>query len=167
MLEIDNTLVKILHINTRNEKHGDEKVLGVDLKLQVKLSNDELAQFSPTLKASFYHKDEAVQGDLVTDAGHLPNLKNPQLGAIKWAGDYENQRLEIHHGVRAQDDIVLSDIRVNKFVLDMKEGGTVFVTFRAQIHPDEKQTAKILTLLDQEVHMSLVFEEPPEMREAA
>ncbi len=167
MLELDTQLVKIQHINTRTEKHGEDSVLGVDLKLQARVSNDLLAQFSPTLKSSFYHKDEAVQGDLVTDAGYLPNLKNPALGTVKWDGDWEHQLLRILSGVRAEDDIELDDAKVNKVSFDFQEGGTVFINFRVQAHPDEKTTARILQLLGQEVHMSLSFEDPPEMREAA
>lgn len=155
MLELDTELVKINHINARNEKHGEDAVLAVDLKLQARMSNDVLSLFSPMLKQSFYHKDESVQGDLVTDAGYLPNLKHPSLGPVKWAGDWDHQRLAIHNGVRAQDDIVLADAKINKLTFDFQEGGTVFVNFRVQAHPDEKTSAKLLALLGQEVHMSL------------
>ncbi|MGE8367036.1 hypothetical protein ACU4HD_12175 [Cupriavidus basilensis] len=167
MLELDTEMVRINHINTRNEKHGDDNVLGVDLKLQARLSNDALALFSPTLKSSFYHKDDAVQGDLVTDAGYLPNLKHPAIGAVKWDGDWEHQRLQIHNGVKPEFDIVLDEAKVNKLSFDFQEGGTVFVNFRVQAHPDEKTTARILQLLGQEVHMSLSFQEPEQMKEAA
>ncbi|USE79024.1 hypothetical protein NDR89_20520 [Cupriavidus gilardii] len=167
MLELDTELVKITHINTRNEKHGDEPVLAVDLKLQARLSNDVLSLFSPMLKASFYHKDESVQGDLVTDPGYLPNLKHPSIGPVKWAGDWEHHVLTVHNGVRAADDIVLDEARINKVQFDFQEGGTVFVNFRAQVHPDEKTAAKLLSLLGQEVHMSLRYDEPDELPEAA
>ncbi|MGO4326768.1 hypothetical protein AB4Z48_18235 [Cupriavidus sp. 2TAF22] len=167
MLELENQLTKILHINTRNEKHGDDNVLGVDLKLQARVSNDLLAQFSPTLKASFYHKEESVQGSLVTDAGYLPNLKNPALGTVKWDGNWEHQKLTILSGVRAEDDIELDDAKVNKLSFDFQEGGTVFINFRVQAHPDETTTARILQLLGQEVHMSLSYDEPEELKEAA
>ena len=77
MLSLADQLVKVLNINARNEKHGTDDVLAVDLHLQARVSNNELALFSPTLKSSFYHKDDSKQGDLVTDKTHLPNLKNP------------------------------------------------------------------------------------------
>lgn len=167
MLELESQLVKIKHINTRNEKHGEDNVLSVDLKLQARVSNDLLAQFSPTLKSSFYYKDESVQGDLVSDAAYLPNLKNPALGAVKWDGDWEHQLLRILSKVRPKDDILLEDARVNKLSFDFQEGGTVFINFRVQAYPDEKTTARILQLLGQEVHMSLSFQEPEQMKEAA
>ncbi len=159
MLELKNQMVKILHVNVRNEKHGDEPVLGMDLRLRARLSNDSLALFSPTLKSSFYHKDESIQGDLVTTADHLPNLKNPKIGSIKWDGTWEHQLLTIHHKVRKENDIRLDDVRVKKLLLDMQEGGTVFIDFTAQAHPDEKVSAGLIALLGQEVHMSLGIDE--------
>ncbi|MNY77866.1 hypothetical protein D3C86_2179100 [compost metagenome] len=61
--------------------------------------------------------------------------------------------------MRKQDDIVLGDAKINKLAFDLQEGGTVFVTFRVQAHPDEKTSAKLLALLGQEVHMSLGVDE--------
>ncbi|AMR77635.1 hypothetical protein [Cupriavidus nantongensis] len=159
MLELENQMVKILHVNVRNEKHGDEPVLGMDLRLRARVSNDSLAMFSTTLKSSFYHKDDSVQGDLVTTADHLPNLKNPKLGMQKWEGTWEHQLLTIHHKVKKEDDIKLDDVRVKKLVFDMQEGGTVFIDFTAQAHPDEKVSARLIALLGQEVHMSLTVDE--------
>ncbi len=159
MLELENQMVKILHVNARNERHGDEQVLAVDLRLQARMSNDALAMFSPTMKSSFYHKDDSVQGDLVKDAGYLPNLKNPKLGPVKWDGSWEHQLLRVLHKVRKEDDIVLDDCRVNKMAFDMQEGGTVFFNFRVQAHPNETDTARLLQLLGQEVHMSLAVDE--------
>ncbi|WP_313818751.1 hypothetical protein [Cupriavidus sp.] len=159
MLELENKMVKILHVNVRNEKHGDEPVLGMDLRLRAMLSNDDLVLFSSTLKSSFYHKDDSVQGDLVTTADHLPNLKNPKIGPVKWDGTWEHQLLTMHNKVRKEDDIVLDDVRIKKLVLDMKEGGTVFVDFTAQAHPDEKVAARVIQLLGQEVHTSLGVDE--------
>lgn len=108
-----------------------------------------------------------MQGDLVTDAGYLPNLKNPKLGVVKWDGDWEHQVLIIHNGVTEAFDIVLDESKVNKLAFDFQEGGTVFVNFRVQAHPDETTTAKLLSLLGQEVHMSLHFDEPATLKEAA
>ncbi len=159
MLELDNQMVRIQHVNARNEKHGDESVLAVDIKVQARASNDALSFFSPTLKSSFYYKDDSKQGDLITDGGYLPNLKNPKLGPVKWDGDWEHQLMTIHSKVRPEDDIKLDDCRINKLGFDMQEGGTVFINFRVQAHPDEKTIARLMALLGQEVHTSLGVDE--------
>ena len=162
MLEIEEQLIKIAHVNVRTEKHGDDDVLAVDLKLQARMSNDVLSQLSPSLKSSFYHKDDSIQGDIIDEPGYLPNLKNPSIGPVKWAGKKEHQRLVIHNGVRRDDDIVLADSKADKLTLDLQEGGTVLASMRVQVLPDETTAAKLLALLNQEVHMSLSSDEPPE-----
>ena len=53
----------------------------------------------------------------------------------------------------------MADAKINKLTFDFQEGGTVFVNFRVQAHPDEKTSAKLLALLGQEVHMSLGIDE--------
>lgn len=159
MLELENQMVKILHVNVRNEKHGDEPVLAMDLRLRACLSNNDLATFSPTLKSSFYFKDDSMQGDLVTAKDHLPNLKNPKIGPIKWEGSWEHWLLAMHHKVRKEDDLLLDDIRIKKIVLDFKEGGTVITDWTVQSHPDEKTAARVIALLGQEVHMSQTVDE--------
>ena len=143
----------------RNERHGDEQVLGMDMRLQTRMGNEALAMFSPTLKSSFYHKDDSVQGDLVTTADHLPNLKNPKIGLIKWDGTWEHQLLKILDKAKKSDGLVLDDVRVKKMTIDMQEGGTVFFSYLVQAHPDEKTAARLIALLGQEVHMSLGVDE--------
>ena len=54
---------------------------------------------------------------------------------------------------------LMADAKINKLTFDFQEGGTVFVNFRVQAHPDEKTSAKLLALLGQEVHMSLGIDE--------
>lgn len=159
MLELEDQLTKIAHVNVRNEKHGDEPVLSMDLRLRVLLSNDELAMFSPTLKDSFYFKNDSVQGDLVTSADHKPNLKNPKIGPLNWQGTWEHQLLRIHDKAKKSDGMVLDDCTVKKMKLDMKEGGTVVVECTLQCHPDEKTAARVIALLGQEAHMSLGADE--------
>ncbi|MGO4813810.1 hypothetical protein AB4156_30180 [Cupriavidus sp. 2MCAB6] len=54
------------------------------------------------------------------------------------------------------DDNVLNEAKVNKLSFDFQEGGTVFVNFRVQAHPDKKTTARILQLLGQEVKLGAI-----------
>lgn len=164
MLELEDQLVKIANVNVRNEKHGDEPVLGMDLRLRAVLSNNDLAMLSPTLKDSFYFKDDTVQGDVVTTKDHKPNLKNPKIGPINWQGTWEHQLLRIHDKAKKPDGMVFDDCRVKKLKLDFKEGGTVFADFTLQCHPDEKLAARVIALLGQEVHMSLGIDEDAQDR---
>jgi hypothetical protein len=95
MLDFQRHPVKIAHINVRTEMHGDEEVTAVDLKLTFDVPNLVLDKLSPTLRPSLY--EAANDPDMLgPDAMHLPHLKNPELGTLRWAGEYEPVSLHLH-----------------------------------------------------------------------
>jgi acyl carrier protein len=148
---------RLLNVNPRPELHGQDTKLAADLKLEVKLPNAELAQFDPRLKGTLYEKSSA-QGDLVSgaDPDHMTQLRFPQLGVpIKWAGEQVGGKLTVHRGISAKSDLVLDGVLVNEFRLEPLEGGTVSTTFRAQIHPDEKEIGKLCTMTGTDIVISV------------
>lgn len=158
MFDLDHQLIKVTNVNARTEKHGEDNVLALDLQIEARMSNDALSMFSPTLKNAFYFRDESIQGELIDDKTHAPNLRNPLIGTIKYGAEFDHMQVRIHHGVRDEDDIVFSDAKVDKFKFICQEGGTVVIAFRAQVHPTEKDAAKLLTLIQSEVHVSVISE---------
>lgn len=152
---LDRQMVKLVNINVRNEMHGDEHCLAVDLSLTARLSNNELVQFSPTLKSSLYTRNETAQQELIDDANHLPLLKNPQMGSIKWDAKFDHARSVVHHGIDEKSDIIFADSKLNKFVILAHEGGTFDLSWRVQAHPDELQIAKLTAFLGESFHCSI------------
>ncbi|MDR5813359.1 hypothetical protein QCE62_07100 [Caballeronia sp. LZ033] len=144
-----------MHINIRTEKHGDESVTGVDLRFSLNTTNDALAMFSSTLKSALYMKDDSPQGEIEPDASHLTMLKNPRMGAIKWDEKYDHARVVVHHGASGREDIVFGDAKVNKFVIEPKEGGTVVIGYRVQGNPTEAEIGKLTSVLNQEVQVTV------------
>lgn len=159
MLTFETELVKIAHAKHRIEKHGDEDVTAVDIKLVYRASNDVLACFSPTLKSSLYYLDESVQGQVISEAGYLPNVKNPKIEPLKWKDKYEHMIFRIHNGVRPADDMIFVDAKASKFVIHPMEGGTVTVEFMVQALLGDNSMDKLIHLEKSEVHISLVEDE--------
>lgn len=153
--ECTRQLTRIVNMNVRTEKHGDDHVVAVDLSVRVMLSNDTLVLFSPTLKSSLYMKDESPQMELDSDPHHLTVLKNPKMGAIKWDEAHEHARAVVHFGASGIDDIVFGDAKVNKFVIQAKEGGSYELGYRIQSHPTEEEIARLTTVLDGEVEVTV------------
>lgn len=56
MIEL-NQRVHITHVGNRIEMHGDEHVIATDIKIEVKVSNDMLSEFHPTLKSFLFERD--------------------------------------------------------------------------------------------------------------
>jgi hypothetical protein len=138
MMNFSNHEITLAHINTRMETHGDDEVLTLDLKITFDLPNRSLDMLSPTLRPSLYDPDDTV--DLVDD-DNTPNLRNPQLGLLKWAGKYSPVLFVFHDGESEDDDLRFSDAKLDRIVFDAQDGGTVGYTVRIQVHPDGGEVA--------------------------
>lgn len=155
--DLNKDLVRIVNVNARAEKHGDEAILACDIKCEARMANAVLSKFSPTLKSCLYEKDPGAQEDMI-NPDHAPKLRNPAMGPINWNLELPNVQFRVHHGESEEDDIVFSDAKANKFSFTCQEGGTVIVGFRVQIHPGEEDAAKLLMLLDKSVKVSMINE---------
>lgn len=100
---------KLTSVNPRAEIHGTDKVMAADLKFDVKMSNDVLSLFDPSLKSSLYKKQDASgQGDLINEPGRLPALKFPLMGPVKWGKDFSGYEVVVHYGISGKEDIHLA-----------------------------------------------------------
>lgn len=171
MFSLANQAAKLTSVNPRAEIHGTDHVMAADLKFEIKVGNDVLSEFDPSLKSSLYKKADGPQGELITDAGHLPALKFPLMGPVKWGKEFSGYETVIHYGVSGAQDIHLIDCEVDNFRFDCQDGGTVAVSFRVIAHPEPNEIGRLCEMIQQEVEMSLIEPEADkggfEMREAA
>lgn len=145
--------VRLTHINLREEKHGpEETVLAVDLTFTADVSNDFLSELDPTLKWSLY--DKSPNEDL-DDKGknHMPVLRYSLLGELHWKADMIDAAVVLH-GAKKADNLEFT-AKVNKLVLDPKEGGTVGLHFRVQTPVTPDQAGALTGLLSRELKVSL------------
>lgn len=152
---------KLENVNPRAELHGDDHALAVDLKISVSLGNDVLSEFDPGLKTALYWKGESGQGELIEEPGHLPALRFPEMGPVRWSKELAGYTMTVHVGVSGDSNIILGDCSVDKFIFEPQEGGSVVVSFRIQAHPDSMTLGPLCELIQQDVEMSLT---PPEAR---
>jgi hypothetical protein len=149
---MEKQLAKIAHINLREEMHGEDAVIAIDVTVTFATQNDFLAYLSPTLKGSLYGKDEA-QGELIKDDTHLPKLRYPEFGTLHWDGIMGGAGVVLH-GAKKADDITL-EADVNKLRIECMEGGTVIVTLRVQTLPTEGACGAIAALLGKDIKVSI------------
>lgn len=159
MLALQRMKATLSDVNPRAEKHGEETKMAADLKLEMNVSNDLLAEFAPTLKWSFYHKAESAQAELVEDKTHMPNLRYPLIGKVPFALEIIGATVTVHHGLGGKSDLILGECKVNNFSFDMQEGGTVAIGCRVQAHPDAKQMGILCEKIQTPIEFTL---EPPE-----
>lgn len=122
-IELDNAVASIKHLNIRKEGPDQEKVLAVDMKLEIIVAaEDVLPYFDPTLR-HFLFNDNAV--------------RFPAMGAIPWAGEMENMELDMH-------GLEFRKVRLSKFQIEpMLQQEQQFVTLimSASFQPEGRDVA--------------------------
>lgn len=157
MFSLQRQNAKLTNVNPRAELHGEDKHLAADIKFEIKVSNDVLSEFDPSLKAAFYRAAEMGEGDMFSDQpGYMPKLKFPLMGPVKWGKDLSGYQVVVHYGVSGAHDITLPDCTVDNFKFDCQEGGTVVMGFRVIAHPQEVDLGRLCGMIQQEVDLSLV-----------
>ena len=164
MFNLHNQLSVLNNVNVRAENHGEDKVLGIDLKLSLTLSNDVLGEFDPDLKTALFKVPETGQEELdLEEATRLSALKFPSMGSIGWGSDLKGYKFKLHYGIGGeQSDVILQDCKVNSFRFTPKEGGSVEISVRVQANPQLSDMPKVLEYLGREATIDLL---PPEEQE--
>ncbi len=156
MFDIDKKTCTLDHINIRDEKHGEENVLAIDLKLRGDFDGDILAEFGPALRSSMFKKSEggdlADHGSDAPTALRFPNMVQP----LRFDDEIIGAGVKLSYGI---GDITLDTCDINNFRVECHEGGTVRVMFRVQAKPTGEQLAKISAMLGTPVEVSI---DPPE-----
>lgn len=154
MFELVEVDCKIAHLNIREEKHGEEPVLAIDLKLQADLPNKRLDDVSPGLLASLYTSDDAAE-QLFED-GHLPKLRHTMLQPLKLNLGEIKVEATIH---RVTHDVKLDGV-VKKLMLECKAGGTVTAIWTISCTPEADVVGKLSAMLGNDQTVSMLIVKP-------
>lgn len=151
MITLKKQKAKLAHINIREEKHGEDDVLAMDLKITADMVNTFLNQIAPGLMLALY-KGEDEQQPLLDD-GHAPVLRFPGLEPLVMDLPEPGAKFTIH-GAKKSDDIEF-EAKIKKIQLECKEGGTVSIMFKAQVLPDPEPAGKLPIMMGTEVKVSV------------
>lgn len=124
-LELDNAIAGIKHLNIRKEGPDNDKVLAVDMKLEIiAVASDVLPYFDPTLR-SFLFNDETN------------TVRYKSMGAIGWSGEMQNMEMEIH-------GLEFRNVKISKFMIEPKmekEEQFITLTLSATFQPEGRDVA--------------------------
>lgn len=141
----------LAHINIRDEKHGEDNVLAMDLKITLDLPNTFLNEVAPGLLPALY-KAEDGQAALLDD-GHMPALSFVGMEPVVFNTGIVDADFVIH-GAKKEDNIAFK-AKIKKITLDCKQGGTVAVMFKAQVLPEPDQAGLLPVLLGNDIKVSV------------
>jgi hypothetical protein len=162
------TKAKLNSVNVRSERHGQELVPAVDLKITINTSNNILDGFDVGLKPSLYFKaqdDEQETLEGIDPITSLPNLRFPKLvGPLKWDTVGSGYVVTIDWGMGGDSNIVMHSCEINGLTFSPKEGGTVELTVRVQISGvDEAIIGKLAMLIQHEIYTTMTAPTPADV----
>ncbi len=158
MFQLEAHEAAIANLNSRIERHGDERALAADIKFNTSASNAVLDHFGPGLKEAFFRKPtKGEQQDLPNIGGSgLSAVKFPSLEPLKLAHEFAGYELQIDGMLEGTDPIVLVDVKLKRFVFEPKEGGSVELSFTASANVDADELAELAeALVREDVRLTL------------
>lgn len=165
MFDLDQATVKLASVNPRAEKHGEDTKPACDLKIEAVLPSSALIHFHPELRQHLYKKDDSPDLiDQVIDGDGMTALRYPKMGPLKWEWEGTGYSATVDYGMGGDSNIELGDVKVDHFVFEPQNGGSVTVTFRILAHPDSDDMGKLCEFIQRDIELTLT---PPEPKTAA
>lgn len=152
--ELEAVKAKLVHINPRIEKHGDQDVSAADVKIQLTEGNGILAMFHPTLRSMLYEADASDQ--------QLQGVES--LTKRRYGGLIERLRLDyslkgadvvIGFGLGDASNVNLDTVDVDGFACEIMEGGSVVLVFRIKATPTGEQIKRLYEVLGNEIDITV------------
>jgi len=165
MFKLDNQRATLTKVTTFAENHGQEIKHGQALQMKMTLANTVLDQFEKGLTAALFERydekcDLAEQGQPEL----LPDLRFPDLLPIQYGYEGQGYRVIFHTGLSDKENIYLINTKLDSFKFDLKQGGSVELTFSIKCHPNKEESGKLDHLMKEQVDITL---EPPSAEELA
>jgi hypothetical protein len=161
MFEVTERNVLVANVNFRAEKHGDENKTAVDIKIELDAHKSSLKHFDSSLPDFLYREPATgeqqrldVEPDEADSSDKRTSLRVPKIGALKWDEKFPGYTLTIEGGMGLKKPLVLV-VELSKFAFEPKEGGSVVITFNATAHPNPKESAALVEMIQEEVELTL------------
>lgn len=138
----------IKKLGIRIEHHGDDRQLAADIHFVLSTSNTVLDQFDKELRKSLFRKPtKGEQQSLPTIGDVLTEIKIPSLEPVKTGHEFAGCELQIDGELESTQPTFLVDVKLKKFVMAAKEGGSVELGFTAQANVTPEEAAELTEAL--------------------
>lgn len=157
MLIFEAKPVKLVHVNNRKERHGEDLVLAADLKIECGISAAQLDEMAAGLSKALFVKDSGAQGNL--DIGEHPMVPRfAKMASVKWDEQYEGYTVNLAREFKSLDRTLHSAI-IDKFSFAPGENGGVAMVFRIRANVDPDELGELCNAAQETVMLTLT---PPE-----
>jgi len=123
------TEAHVAGITNRQETHGDEKVPAISIGLLMVTANTLLDQIDPAIRHALYKAvDDQEQLPGVEPA--TPVLRCNSIEKVTLPTLHEGWTLSVDDGVDDTLPLVFGQVKVDKFVVELQQGGSISLRFR-------------------------------------
>lgn len=173
MISFDRKLVKIKKVTGVEEFKGEKRDYGCSVRIEWVAANTVLDEFDKHVRTAFYERDTGKSSanaegqeelslprqDVELTKRKCINVETP-LRFIKELDGYE---ITFHRGASEKSDIKLTEVKLDDFVADPQEGGSVLMGCNAYMKPAAEVRGFIDHMSKTEIEISLT---PPTVKQA-
>jgi hypothetical protein len=163
MFELTKAQAQLAHVTPIAEKHGDDNKLAMALKLTLKAGNAMLEHFDSHLRGALFREVKSGEQQRLDGDNDFTAVRFPRIGVVAWDEDYNGYELDISVGAELQDPLQFVDVTLKKFRFEPIEGGSVGITFNANVHPDAAEAGALCALMGETVTLTLRSPIAPEI----
>ncbi|MCC4613625.1 hypothetical protein LL963_16260 [Xanthomonas campestris pv. esculenti] len=159
MFQLDKHEASIANVNQRIQRHGEERQLAADIKFVLSVGNEALDSFDSTLRHDLFRKPaKGEQQDLPQIGGDgLTAVKHPALEPLKLSHEFTGFEMHLAGLLQAGEPIVLVDVKLKRFVIEPKEGGSLAMSFTASAEVEPQELAELSeALIREDVLLTLI-----------
>jgi hypothetical protein len=121
---------KLATVTNRIEKHGDEDKPAVSLSLEITAANTLLDAIDPKIRHALYMAVEGQEPLPGVDPA-TPVLRCNHFETHALTTAHEGWVLTVDDGIDETEPMVFGGVKVDKFKVDAKQGGSIVLRFRA------------------------------------
>lgn len=120
---------RLASVTNRIEKHGDEDVPAITLKVELTAANTILDGIEPSLRHALYKAVEG-QDQLPGVEPATPVLRSNVLEKVLLTTSHEGWRLAVDDSIDENEPMLFGGVKVDKLSIDAKQGGSIVLGMR-------------------------------------
>lgn len=117
-------------VTNRTEVHGEDRKPAVSLGFELTLPNTILDSIDPTLREALYKAKPDAEPELPGMVPSTPILRCNSIDRVTLPTNYTGWTLAVDDGIDDTKPMVFGGAKVDKFVVEAKQGGSVVLRLR-------------------------------------
>jgi hypothetical protein len=173
MISFERKLVKIKKVTGVEEFKGDKRDYGCSVRIQWVAANTVLDEFDKHVRTAYYERDTgkpaanpAGQEEMSLPRQDVELTKRKCINVVTplhFVKEYDGYEIIFHRGATDKSEIKLTEVKLDDFMADPQEGGSVLMECNAYMKPAAEVRGFIDHMSKTEIEITLT---PPVAKQA-